>query len=134
MLRATQPHVQFSKAAVCCRMTHWPLLRQLPAVVQDWALTMCAAVPQRTSTHSSIVCACGARYLSSSATTANSHTHIAPEQILCGNPQAVRHVWASCSSLLPSEHALGRSVLQQSRTSNLLLLSPLKQKGGRQSA
>ena len=95
---------------------------------------MCAAVPQRTSTHSSIVCAYGARYLSSSATTANSHTHIAPEQILCSNPQAVRRVWASCSSLLPSEHALWRSVLQQSRISHLLLLSPLKQKGGRQSA
>ena len=65
---------------------------------------------------------------------ADSYTHIAPEQILPGNLQMVRHMWASCSSLLPSEHTLGRSVLQQSRRSHLLLLSPLRQKGGRPSA
>ena len=132
MLRAAQPHVQFSEAAVCCRMTHWPLLTQLPAAVQDWALTMCAAVPQRTSTHSSIVCACGARYLSSSATTANSHTHIAPEQILLSDSQGVRHEHTNLS--LPSpQHPLG-SVLRQSRRYHLLLLPPLKQEGCRQIA
>ena len=91
-------------------MMHRPLSKQRPAVSQAFtgsdsgsnqALTMCAAVPQRTSTHSSIVCACGARYLSSNATTANSHTHIAPEQILPSNPQAIRHGQMSRSYLPP---------------------------------